>query len=237
MIAILFDIDGTLLQTGGAGRIAFADTFRDLFGIDPITSQVSFAGRSDRAIAHELMEVHGLESSNENWCAFVEAFLPRLRAALLQTEGSVLPGVLKLLDELDQLDEVLVGLLTGNIAEGAKAKLSRYDIFERFLFGGFGDDHLSRDDIAASALAAAVAYSLRNHNFELPPERVIVIGDTPADVECARAIGAVAVAVATGGATLEQLEAAQPDLLLDDLDNPETILALIRDDIGQESVA
>lgn len=237
MNAVLFDIDGTLLQTGGAGRIAFAETFRHLFGVNEIASHVAFAGRSDRAIAHELMQVHGVDSCEENWECFVSEFLPRLHQALLECDGAVLPGVLNLLDELERIEHVTVGLLTGNIAAGAQAKLSRFAIFDRFKFGGYGDSHLSRDDIAAVALRAAIEYSQVNRQMQLQAERVVVIGDTPADVQCARAIGAVAVAVSTGGATWEELQSAQPDLLLPDLTDPEPILALVTQESKPGAIA
>ena len=237
MNAVLFDIDGTLLQTGGAGRIAFAETFRELFSITEIAQEVAFAGRSDRAIAYELMNVHGIPSCDANWLAFVEAFLPRLHQSLVDCEGSILPGVIQLLDLLEELEFVSVGLLTGNIAEGARAKLSHYAIFDRFHFGGFGDDFFDRDDIAAAAFEAAASYVRQNHNHKLEPQRVVVIGDTPADVKCARAIGAIAVGVATGGASWEELSATQPDVLLHDLNDPSEIAALLVGDQNGDAVA
>lgn len=222
MATVLFDIDGTLVQTGGAGQRAFADTFRSLFGIDKMSKDVRFAGRSDRAIAEELMATHGIEASTENWLRFVEAFVPRLIEVLPQCQGTVLPGVVDLLDHLDTSEHMAIGLLTGNIAAGAQAKLSHYQLWDRFPFGGYGDDWTDRNDIAAAALLAAQGFVAQLHPS--PPEkstseseRVIVIGDTPSDVQCARSIGACAIAVLTGGVPRETLLAAEPDLLLDDL--------------------
>ncbi len=232
MVTVLFDIDGTLIQTGGAGQRAFADTFRTLFHIDKISADVLFAGRSDRAIAEDLMTVHGIVADDGSWLRFVNAFVPRLVEVLPECQGAVLPGVIELLDELEKSDQVLLGLLTGNIAEGARAKLSYYQLWNRFAFGGFGDDWTDRNDIAAAALSAARSYSSqsqlepqRNHDSE--SESVIVIGDTPADVQCARSIGAYAIAVCTGGASREQLQAEEPDLLLDDLTGFEVIIQQI----------
>lgn len=222
MITVLFDIDGTLIQTGGAGHRAFADTFRSLFGIDRISRDVRFAGRSDRAIAEELLEAHAIVAKSDNWPRFVESFVPRLVEVLPLCQGAVLPGVVELLDELEKSDHVAIGLLTGNIAAGAQAKLSHYQLWHRFAFGGYGDDSTDRNDIAASALAAAREYVAQSQStqFSKPNDETdlaIVIGDTPADVQCARSIGAFAIAVLTGGATREQLLAAKPDLLLNDL--------------------
>lgn len=214
MAIALFDIDGTLISTGGAGKVAFAHTFRELFGVDEIAADVGFAGRSDRAIAFELMEVHGLEPSVENWQRFTAEFLPHLERVLPQSTGKVLPGVIELLDELAGLDHVSLGLLTGNVAAGARAKLTHYNLFDRFGFGGYGDDWTDRCDIARAALDAAQSVSDAK---AIADGKVVVIGDTPADIRCARAINAYAVGVATGGATLDELRRSEPDLLLRDL--------------------
>lgn len=224
MTTILFDIDGTLINTGGAGKIAFAETFHELFGISEISSNVGFAGRSDRAIAQELMQVHGIDASPENWQLFTTAFLPRLEQVLPRSAGEILPGVVELLDELATLPHVSIGLLTGNIAVGARAKLSHYKLFERFHFGGYGDDWTDRCDIAVAALGAAKQHA-NGHGAR--NGKVVVIGDTPADVKCARAIDAYAVAVATGGATFDQLAACEPDLLLADLTDCEQLMAQV----------
>lgn len=229
MVTVLFDIDGTLIHTGGAGQRAFADTFRKLYRIDKISAEVLFAGRSDRAIAEELMTVHGIANDNGAWLQFVEAFVPRLVEVLPECQGTVLPGVIGLLDELEKSEHVHIGLLTGNIAEGARAKLSYYQLWNRFAFGGYGDDWTDRNDIAAAALSAARSYIAQSQFEQLlshdsDSESVIVIGDTPADVKCARSIGAFAVAVCTGGASREQLQAESPDLLLDDLTGFDPIL-------------
>lgn len=229
MATVLFDIDGTLIHTAGAGHRAFADTFRTLFGIEKISSDVRFAGRSDRAIAEELMATHGVEASSENWLRFVKAFVPRLEEVLPQCQGMVLPGVVELLDHLKESDQIAIGLLTGNIAAGAQAKLSHYRLWDRFAFGGYGDDWVDRNDIAAAALAASRTYVAQSQDASSgetngESQRVIVIGDTPADVECARSIGAIAVAVLTGGVPREVLMATEPDLLLDDLSEIDDIL-------------
>jgi len=228
--AVLFDIDGTLVQTGGAGQLAFAEAFAAEFGVEWLSGAVPFAGRSDRAIATDLMRAHGVETSTENWARFQAAYLDRLPSALARRAGRVLPGVPELLDELDALVHPLCGLLTGNVRRGAQHKLTYYGLAERFDFGGFGDDVHDRCDIAAAALAEAERkYIARNGGG--PDSRlagVMVIGDTVHDITCARSIGALAVAVPTGGSTREQLAAAQPDLLLDDLTDAKPLLDAIR---------
>lgn len=222
MYAVLFDIDGTLIQSGGAGKIAFAQTFREDFQVDEIPNGVGFAGRSDRAIAEEIMQLCGVEASTKNWERFTTGYVRRLAETLPQCVGNVLPGVIELLDHLDTLQHVAVGLLTGNIVEGAKAKLGHYDIAHRFAFGGYGDHWTDRNDIAAEARRVATSTASTGELYG-----AMVVGDTVNDVRCAKSIGAFAVAVATGGATQDELAMANPDLLLSDLTNSDALLAEI----------
>jgi phosphoglycolate phosphatase len=227
MYAVLFDIDGTLLQSGGAGQLAFAEAFAQEFGVDELSGDVPFAGRSDRAISLDLMQVHGVDPSEANWQRFRDAYLGRLPAALAKRQGRVLPGVVKLLQELSRHEHALIGILTGNIREGAHHKLVHYGLREHFAFGGYGDECHHRDDIAAMAAAEAKRHGADRHGISLELTGAMVIGDTVHDVTCARAIGAVAVAVPTGGATREALIGAQPDLLLDDLTAADELLNIV----------
>src|SRR5215212_8199375 len=123
----LLDIDGTLLLSGGAGQKAFAQTLADEFGIAEIISTVMFAGRSDRAIAMDLFRAHGLEETSENWQRFCAGYLTRLEAALIAHHGYLLPGAAELVSALAKRDDVALGLLTGNVREGAKRKLVHYN--------------------------------------------------------------------------------------------------------------
>jgi phosphoglycolate phosphatase len=219
----LLDIDGTLVLTGGAGQTAFAETLAADFGIPEILKKVAFAGRSDRAIVADLFRDHGVEPSDENWQKFCVGYLGRLDDALARHRGHVLPGVGDLLEALEERGDVAIGLLTGNVREGARRKLSHYKLWHWFPFGGFGDDHMERCDIAAAALAAAKLHlngSVSHHG------EVVVIGDTHHDVNCGRSIGAHCVAVATGQTSTEELRAAKPDVLLDTLESLDSVLAL-----------
>ncbi len=224
MYAVLFDIDGTLIQTGGAGQLAFAEVFQEEFGVDELSGEVSFAGRSDRAIAEEIMLTHGVENTAGNWRRFQDSYRLKLPNTLRRCPGSILPGVVELLDRLDQFADVALGLLTGNVALGADAKLGHYGIRDRFGFGGFGDRRTDRNDIAADALGAARDQPRANGNLR----GAMVIGDTVNDVRCGQSIGAFTVAVATGGATAEALAASEPDLLLNDLTDIDSLLAEVR---------
>ena len=227
----LLDIDGTLVLTGGAGQTAFAETLAEDFGIPEILTKVAFAGRSDRAIVADLFRDHGIDPSAENWQKFCAGYLGRLDDALARHCGYVLPGVNDLLEALAARGDVAIGLLTGNVREGARRKLSHYKLWHWFPFGGFGDDHLERCDIAAAALAAAKLHlngdiaNLKLANGKNHGE-VIVIGDTQHDVNCGRSIGARCVAVATGHTSADELRAANPDLLVDSLKTLAPIMAL-----------
>jgi phosphoglycolate phosphatase len=228
----LLDIDGTLLLTGGAGQTAFAETLAAEFGIVEIINSVMFAGRSDRAIAMDLFRLHGVEETADNWQRFCTGYLSRLEAALVAHKGFILPGVCELVTALSSRDDVALGLLTGNVREGAKRKLVHYDLWHWFAFGGYGDDHLDRCDIAAAALAAARehingrANDARHIGRKFNGE-IIVIGDTPNDITCGRSIGARCVAVPTGHTKAEKLRESNPDLLLDTLEDIVPILSLL----------
>jgi phosphoglycolate phosphatase len=231
----LFDIDGTLLLTGGAGQTAFAETLAAEFGIAEIRTTVLFAGRSDRAIATDLFRAHGVEATEENWQRFCAGYLGRLEMALTRQKGFVLPGAAELVAALSERGDVALGLLTGNVREGARLKLSYYGLWHWFAFGGFGDDHHDRCDIAATALAAArqhingpAAHALTNGASA--PGHVIVIGDTPNDIICGRSIGALCVAVPTGHTKADDLRRSRPDLLLETLEDLQPILSLLDHD-------
>jgi phosphoglycolate phosphatase len=212
----LFDIDGTLLRSGGAGKAAMEAALEETFKVPLAAEQVSYSGRTDRAIGRDLFRLHGIEMNDGNWQRFIDAYLARLPSYMGTMGAVVCPGIAELLDELATWPDIEVGLLTGNLRAGANVKLGHFGLYDRFLFGGFGDQHWERDDVAVEAVQAMCRY------LEMPvePERIWVIGDTPLDIQCARAIGARAVAVATGWDAAPVLAAAGPDLLLDDLADP-----------------
>jgi len=220
MRVLLFDIDGTLISTGGAGMASLLAAMREEFGVaEP--QEVPVSGRTDRGIARSLFDCHDIEHSEENWRRFRDAYLKHLRSLLPQRPGRVLPGVTQLLGVVSQHERVLVGLLTGNLRAGATLKLAHYGLVDHFAFGGFGDHHADRDAVAAEALSASQTHAASRG---AAPREVWVIGDTPLDVKCARAIGARAVAVATGGSSSAELAASQPDVLVEDLTDLERLL-------------
>jgi len=221
MYAVLFDIDGTLLLTAGAGTKAFAAAFAELFDVPDLSGDVPFAGRSDRAIAQEFMRLHGIEPTDEHWHRFVVSYLRHLDVALPQCTGEIMPGVTRLLELLQRQHHVLVGLLTGNLRLGAERKLVHYGLAEHFQFGGFGDLWTDRNAIASEAREQARLHAGGNL------DGVMVIGDTVHDIRCARSIGACAVAVPTGNTPIEQLREESPDILIKDLTETEPLLKQI----------
>lgn len=210
MIVCLFDIDGTLLASGGAGKAALESAFTEEFGV-PLRVQIPYSGRTDRAIARDILRLHQIDETPENWTKLRTGYLARLPDSLNRHHGRVLPGILALLQALKSRGDVVVGLLTGNIRAGARVKLGHFGLFEHFAFGGFGDLHFDRDDVAREALAET------HTRVGKTVEHLWVIGDTPLDVQCARVIGARVLAVATGVHSHEELCATSPDLTLADL--------------------
>ena len=209
-LVVLFDIDGTLIDTGGAGGTAMRNAFRKVFGVER-PSNVPYSGRTDRNIGGAMLTVHGLEDNPNNWDRLRSAYLEELAIQLPQHDGRTLAGVESLIEELQGRPETAIGLLTGNLRRAATLKLSHYGLAEPFTFGGFGDDHHSRDRVAQAALEEAMAV------IGGVPSRCVVVGDTPHDVTCARAIEAEVIAVSTGIHPRDELAEAQPDLLVDDL--------------------
>lgn len=204
---VLFDIDGTLIRTGGAGQKAFEEAFRDGFGIGDATRSMSFAGRTDTSLVREGFLLHQIPTTPENFQKFFEVYLRWLEVLLKRLNGEVCPGVHEFMTQLERLESPpAIGLLTGNIRRGAELKLGHYGLWNHFSFGGFGDDHEERNRIAEIALARG-RERLGN---ELTGEEVLVIGDTPLDIACARAIKARVLAVGTGQYTAEELAVENP---------------------------
>lgn len=223
---VLFDIDGTLVLTGRAGVRGMNAAFADLYGQAGVLDDVSLAGRTDRAIVGSVFSRLGLEASDVEVDRLRAAYLDRLRVAIDQPSEhrkAVLPGVTGLIDALEQVPGVAVGLLTGNFSGGAEIKLEHFDLWRRFAFGAFGDRHENRRDLLPLALDAAAGNGVHG----LRPEQVIVIGDTPLDVDCARAHGAAAIGVATGPFDRETLSQAGAALAVDTLEDVARVVAWI----------
>lgn len=211
---VLFDIDGTLINTGGAGMKAFGRAFATVFNIPGGSERLRFAGRTDTSLAREFFDLNQIEPTADNFRQFFDTYVFLLEQTVKQMEGTTLPGVWEFLRDLQALPQApMLGLLTGNIRLGAEIKLRHFNLWEVFQTGAFADDHEDRNQIAVTARHRGS----RLVNQTLRGEEILVIGDTPLDVACARAIDAKMLAVATGGATLEKLRGHQPDWLVEDL--------------------
>jgi phosphoglycolate phosphatase-like HAD superfamily hydrolase len=225
MHVLLFDIDGTLIDAHGAGRAAMEAALVEEFRAGWPPQGVSFAGRTDRAITADLFAHFGIDGTDADWERFRSAYLRHLPGQLARRPGIVLPGIVALCERLARRADVVLGLLTGNFEHGARLKLERFGLSGFFDFdcAGFGDRHHDRDDVAREVRAGLE----RRLGTAYDPARTIVVGDTPADVRCGRAIGARVVAVATGLYDAAVLAESRPDHLFPHFADPEDFLALL----------
>lgn len=204
---VLFDIDGTLILSGGAGERAFARVCESEFGVPDGTARLNFAGRTDTSIIREFFLQNGIDPRPENFQRFLDHYVFHLEHFLDKLAGTVLPGVHEMIRGLNLLpNPPLVGLLTGNIQLGARIKLEHYRLWSHFRMGAFADDHEDRNQIAVIARERGN----RLLGQELAGDQIVVIGDTPRDVECARAIDARSLAVATGKFSSAELAKDSP---------------------------
>jgi phosphoglycolate phosphatase len=204
---LLFDIDGTLMDCQGAGRTAFARTYSEISGAEDVMNNVVVFGRTDHWIFNEVERQLGIRMSRET---FLPRYLEILDEELTAQEPHTFRGITELLEQLSKRDNVTLGICTGNTREGAHIKLRHAGLEGYFTDGGFGDHHENRSDVLREG-AKALGWT--------PGYRLIHIGDTEHDVYAAHTVGAVAVGVATGAGTLEDLRAAGADLVLHDLDD------------------
>jgi phosphoglycolate phosphatase len=210
----LFDIDGTLIRTGGAGVKAFGKTFASEFNLPEATKKVVFHGRTDVSLVRQIFRENGVPETPANFARFFDRYPFWLDHFLRILDGGLCEGVQDFLNELMRIDQrPILGLLTGNIRLGAELKLRRYDLWDYFELGAFADDHEDRNCIAG------IARDRGNERFgrALNPEEILVIGDTARDIECGKSIGAKVLAVGTGGVNLDELRAHQPAFVVVDL--------------------
>ena len=217
---LLFDIDGTLIHSGGAGVYALKLTLAERFGIADDLDNIEIAGMTDSGIVVSILKKHRIPTTNENIAAFLDSYVHFLSLELPRRKGKLLPGVLELLEKLKSRPHLVLALLTGNVLRGAQLKLEHYGVWHFFEFGAFADDHQDRNQLGPFAVARA----REKHGHEFSATEIDVIGDTPRDITCGKAFGARTIAVATGTCSREQLAEHQPDFLIDDLSDVDRVI-------------
>lgn len=223
---VLFDIDGTLVLTGGAGLRAMNRALEEVFGHATGLDGIPVAGRTDWAILADAVRRFGRRLDGPMLADLQHRYVTRLAEEIVQPGAGrkgIMPGVREMLDRLDRRDDVLVGLLTGNFEEGARVKLDYFDLWRYFRFGAFGGDAADRNALVPVAVERARGCGLP----EIADGDVLVVGDTPHDVMCAHAAGATAVAVATGSSSIDELRATGARHVFTDLSDTSAVLELL----------
>src|SRR5436305_5166937 len=217
---LLFDIDGTLIHSGGAGVHALKSAFKERFGVADDLHDIEIAGMTDSGIVISILHKHKIPPTNENMSAFLDSYVHFLSLELPRRKGKLLPGVLELLRRLKSRPHLVLALLTGNVSRGAQLKLEHYGVWHFFEFGAFADDHHDRNRLGSFAQARA----REKHGDVFDVAQIDVIGDTPRDIACGKAIGARTIAIATGTWPREALSTHRPDFLFVDLSDVEGLI-------------
>lgn len=232
---VLFDIDGTLVLTGGAGVRAMARAFDEIVGATSgarmppeghALTGIPVAGRTDWSILHDALARIGRDLDEDLFNRLRERYVTHLRDEIQQRGtgfNGTLPGVPSLLDALQSRTDVYLGLLTGNFRAGAQIKLERFDLWRYFRCGAFGDDAADRNALVPVALERAAACGIP----DVSSSDVFVIGDTPNDIACAQVVGAISIGVATGSYSTDQLRACGAEIVFDSLADTDDVLKVL----------
>lgn len=225
MKILLFDIDGTLLNSGGAGYRAMTRAFKALFDIENGLKGVTLSGMTDAVIFKNACEANDVAFQNHKQAEFKKIYLEFLRVEMPKPnpEKFMCPGIDELLPVLADIPDIYLGLLTGNFTEGARIKLDDFGLNKFFEFGAFGDDNSDRNLLYNYAIERFTKkYGLIPHGSQ-----VWIIGDTPRDIACAQPHNAWSVAVATGSFTTEDLAMENPHFLFNDLSDTKAFLQVL----------
>lgn len=224
---VLFDIDGTLLSSHGAGRRAMEAALIETFGSRG-SPGYRYDGKTDRQIVRDLMRGEGFQDAviDERMSQVLDTYVAGLQREIAgaHTRVEAYTGVIELLDALVPRSHCIVGLLTGNLESGARHKLIAAGIgFDRFAVGAYGSDH----EVRAELPAVAQKRALERLGLHVDGSAMVIVGDTPSDIHCGRPIGARAIAVATGHYTVEALAEHKPEAVFADLSDTDAVLAAI----------
>ena len=216
---LLFDIDGTLVRLDGAGLRALDKTFFDFFGIKDVVFSINFFGKTDIRIYEEIAEAAGIDNDllNKNINDIMEKYLEYLKIEIEKISvNPVIEGVYDFLNTASQKQDIILGLLTGNIEYGGYTKIRKWGLFDFFSFGAFGSDSKFRSDL----VDIAVNRAKKKYNVpHFEKKEIFVIGDTPLDIKCAKDNGVVSVAVATGKYSVKELSEFNPDFCFPSITN------------------
>lgn len=227
MKLVLFDIDGTLLRTDGAGRRAMEDAMRDVFGHTG-DATYRYDGKTDMQIAREQMRWAGVDDAtiSARMTDVLASYVQRLDTELTRDAAAayLCAGIPALLDALDEHSHATLGLLTGNIEHGARRKLNAVGVsFDRFRVNAFGSDHELRPELPRVAQQRAEAF----FGAPIPGSQMVIIGDTPADIHCGKSLGVRAIGVATGRFSVDELAAHEPAAVFATLEDTARVVEAI----------
>lgn len=225
MRLVLFDIDGTLIDSGGAGSRSLDLAFKELFSIENAFHGISMAGKTDTQIMKEGLIKHGILTEG-NLDAVIKTYLKHLHKEINNDRRQVKPGIYELLEMLSRVENIRLGLLTGNLELGARIKLEPFNLNKYFLTGAFGSDDEDRNRL----LPIAIRRFEDLCQAKILPEDCVVIGDTPLDIYCAKPYGAICIAVATGPYCVDELMKVGADYVVKDLSGYSDILKIITQD-------
>ncbi len=224
MQLILFDIDGTLVDSGSAGVRALDSAFREILSIENAFRNISMAGKTDLQIVKEGLSKHGLPSDNGFVPLIADSYMRHLSVEINNSDKHLKPGIVEALEALKlRNDRYQVGLLTGNFEKGARIKLGAFGLNEYFATGAFGSDNEDRNKLLPIAVERFSIISGREFDFT----DCVIIGDTPRDVMCARPYNAICIAVATGPYGASSLVAAGADVVVEDLSDTDHFLNIL----------
>ncbi|HID95997.1 MAG TPA: HAD family hydrolase [Candidatus Latescibacteria bacterium] len=222
---VLFDVDGTILNSGGAGRRAIKRALIEVFGTTGSADSFPFAGKTDPQIILELMTGEGLpeELIRRKLGTFFKVYIRNLEEEIPVARKQLYPGVRELLSNLSDMAQTILGLLTGNIREGAEIKLKAFDLNNYFQIGAYGDDSEDRYKLPQ----IAISRTAEKFGRSFWGKEVVIVGDTPHDINCGKAVEAKSVAVATGWTSLDELKNHKPDYIFEDFSDYEKVIEAI----------
>lgn len=221
---LLWDIDGTIIATQGAGEAAMDLAMLEIFGINGQLNEIDYSGRTDPLLGQMICEHYGIPVTPQKVERFVESYVRNLASILAMKPATLLPGM-EVLADLARRSDCLQGLLTGNVRAGGKCKLTSVDAWSHFAFGSFADNCFDRNELAPKALKLAS----QQFGTVFAPHQVFVIGDTPRDIECGKVISAQTIGVATGKYSTGDLLEAGADHVLEDLSDSDAFLEIFEE--------